>query len=170
VGNAEKLHLLALLLAADEERAEEFFVCGLDECINVNHVFRDWAHSWARRAIIKNAVRVVGPCRTTTARPPPNDPASCRFGRTQEANAATASILALDNFERFVFVLSVLCRYSDHECSILMECPRQYIQEGRVLALQHVAEWSTVGSTAECGRELNDVYGVTVQQTTRGVK
>ena len=63
-----------------------------------------------------------------------------RFGRTPEAAAAIASILGLEDFERFVFVMSVLEKYSDHDCSVLLGCSRQDVREARIRALQHLSE------------------------------
>jgi DNA-directed RNA polymerase specialized sigma24 family protein len=136
--NVENMHLLSFLLTADEAKAEESFVSSLEDCVKANHVFREWARSWARRTIIQNAVRMLAPRRNqSTATPEPGDPVCCRFGRTSEANAAITSILELEDFERFVFVMSVLYRYSEQDCSVLLGCSRQDIRETRMLALQH---------------------------------
>jgi len=143
--NMDRMHLLSFLLTADLTKAEECFVSGLEDCVKGSYVFRDWARSWAQRMIIRNAVRMLAPCRNhSTAALVPGDPVNCRFGRTQEADAAMASILGLEDFERFVFVLSVLERYSDQDCSVLLGCSRQDVRETRMRALQHVAE--SVGS------------------------
>src|ERR1700720_4400299 len=55
------LYLLAFLLTASHERAEECVVAGLDECVEENFVIREWADSWARRILIRNALRIVEP-------------------------------------------------------------------------------------------------------------
>ena len=55
------LYLLAFLLTADREKAEQCFVSGLEDAVNGNRVFKEWARSWARRVIIQNAVRVMNP-------------------------------------------------------------------------------------------------------------
>src|ERR1019366_2636448 len=60
------LYLLSFLLTVDHEKAEQCFVAGLDGCVNGNSVFREWAHSWARRVIIRHAVRMVAPNATPT--------------------------------------------------------------------------------------------------------
>jgi hypothetical protein len=72
----------------------------------------------------------------------PSDQVSCSFGRTPETGFAIGSILALKDFERFVFVMSVLEKYPDHNCSILLGCARQDIAEARIRALLHLAESS----------------------------
>ena len=139
--NMDNMHLLSFLLTADLTKAEECFVSGLEDCVKGSCVFRDWARSWARRTIIRNAVRMLAPRRNhSTAATVSGDQPNCRFGRTQEADAAIASILGLGDFERFVFVMSVLERYSDQDCSVLLDCSRQDVREARMRALQHVAE------------------------------
>jgi len=143
--DAENLYLLSFLLTADEVKAEVCFVSGFEACAQGNVVFREWARSWARRTIVQNAVRMLMPQPYHgSVMPVPRETTSCKFARTWEANAAIASILGLETFERFVFILSVLCEYSDQDCSILLECPRRNVAEVKVLALQHVAESSEI--------------------------
>src|SRR5262245_55229723 len=55
------LHLLAFLLTADQDKADQCFVSGLEDSINGNPVFREWARSWSKRAIIKNAIKALAP-------------------------------------------------------------------------------------------------------------
>jgi hypothetical protein len=142
------LHLLSFLLTGDQEKAEKCFVSGLDDCVEGNNVFRDWARSWARRAIIQNAVRMLTPRRENpTGAPPPVDPVDYGFGQTPEAKAAITNILKLRDFERFVFVLSVLDRYSDQDCSVLLGCLRQDVREAKTRALQQLAESAATSIT-----------------------
>jgi len=42
----------------------------------------------------------------------------------------------LSQLERFVFVMSVLARYSDRECSILLNCTSQDVVDARLVALR----------------------------------
>ena len=53
------------------------------------------------------------------------------------------AILELRPFDRFVYVMSVLERYSDQDCSVLLGYPRRDVVEARIRALQQV------GSAAE---------------------
>lgn len=138
------LHLLSLLLTADHEKAENCFVSGLDDCVEGNNVFREWARSWARRAIIQNAVRMLAPRQEDpTGAPAPVDSVDYGFGQTPEANAAITNILKLRDFERFVFVLSFLERYSDQDCSVLLRCSPQDVREAKTRGLQQLAESPT---------------------------
>ena len=140
--------MLSFLLTADHEKAEKCFVSGLDDCVEGNNVFREWARSWARRAIVQNAVRMLAPRQEDpTGAPAPVDSVDYGFSQTPEANAAIAHILKLRDFERFVFVLSVLERYSEQDCSVLLGCSRQDVREAKTRGLQQLAESATTSIT-----------------------
>ena len=139
------LYLLSLLLTADPEKAEQCFVSGLDDCADGNQVFKEWARSWARRAIIKNAIRMVAP------QPEAASDGSARKASAQqqpEFRVEMSALLELDSFERFACVMSVLERYSDRECALLLNCTRDSVIEARSRALQQVAH-SVEGVSAE---------------------
>ncbi len=139
--DAHSLYLFSFLLTADHKKAEQCFVAGLAECADGDSVFREWAQSWAMRVIARNAVRIIGP------HPVSERPASGTFQSTDEAahpaiglrDARFAGVLALDDFERFVYVLSVLERHSDHDCAVLLDTSRTEIREARQRAIQHIA-------------------------------
>lgn len=153
----DSMHLLSFLLTADRTKAEECFVSGLEDCVEGPYVFRDWAQSWARRTIIQNAIRRLAPRKNhSTVAGVPRDAASCGLGGTQDAGYAIARILRLEPFERLVFVMSVLERYSDQDCSVLLGCSRQDIGETRMRALLHVAEPERLGAVAPSGCASGD--------------
>ena len=119
-------YLLAFLLTADHAQAEQCFVSGLEDAVEGNTVFREWAHSWSGRAIIQNAVRLV--------KPRPDDASgglrsnsgdSDYKGPSAERQIELSAVLGLEVFERMVYVMTVLERYSDHECSLLLGCARR---------------------------------------------
>ncbi len=56
-----RLYLLSFLLTADRAMAEQCTVTGLGLSAEDNAVFRNWAHSWARRIVIHNALRLIAP-------------------------------------------------------------------------------------------------------------
>ena len=135
------LYLLSLLLTGDHKKAEECFVAGLENAVDRNRVFKDWARGWARRVIIQNALRTVDPH-------PKKE--SILNSASIEANdkivaerPEIAAVLGLQAFDRFVFVMSVLEDYSDHDCSILLGSTRRDVLAARVRALQKI------GSAAE---------------------
>jgi DNA-directed RNA polymerase specialized sigma24 family protein len=141
--NEEKdnLYHLSFLLTADHEKAQQCFVSGLEDAVKGNSVFKEWARSWARRVIIQNAVRVINP------RPPIEkyekyEYAPPSFNGSGETlaleRAEIADVLDLRPFERFVFVMLILEHYSEHECSILLGCPRRDVIAARVRGLQRL--------------------------------
>jgi hypothetical protein len=128
------LYLLSLLLTADREKAEQCFVSGLEESLEGSPVFKEWARSWARRAIIQNAVRAINP-RPKTA-DAQNAVSVIAGSKTPPvARAGMDAVMALEPFERFVYVMTILERYSDHECSLLLGCSRRDIPGARIRAV-----------------------------------
>ena len=155
--NMDSMHLLSFLLTADLAKAEECFVSGLEDCVEGTYVFRDWAQSWARRTIIQNAIRMLAPRKDhSTVADVPSDAVSCSSGQTQDADYAIARILRLEHFERFVFVMSVLERYSDQDCSVLLGCSRQDVGETRMRALLHLADPDRLRTMAPSGPASSD--------------
>jgi DNA-directed RNA polymerase specialized sigma24 family protein len=139
--NMKDLYLLAFLLTADPVQAEQCFVAGLDDCSQGNQVFKEWARGWARRVVIKNAIRLMAPAQV------PEAPRSYRLvdGQDQarrqnqaELRAEVSAIVEMPAFERFVFVLSVLEGYKDVECALLLGCTRETLRAARADALENI--------------------------------
>jgi hypothetical protein len=162
--NMASMHLLSFLLTADLTKAEKCFVCGVGDCVGGSYVFQDWARSWARRTMIQNAIRMLAP-RNNPSVEAPSDPVSCSFGRTPEAGYAIGSILRLEDFERFVFVMSVLEKYTDHDCAVLLGCARQDIAETKVRALLHLAESAGQCSLIRSGFDSKDHEETATRET-----
>ena len=130
------LYLLSFLLTADNAMAERCFVRGLDDSARGNPVFKEWAQAWARRTIIQNAIQMVQPRpRATAAVGAASDRTVALFA---EQPAGIAEIIALPTFDRFAFVMSVLERYSDQECLLLLDCNRGEVIAARTRALQQI--------------------------------
>jgi DNA-directed RNA polymerase specialized sigma24 family protein len=147
--HVDHLYTLSLLLTADHHKAEECFVAALEDCLQGNPVFREWAQPWATRTVIKNAIRIISPSRTET-----NTTAGNYDFRepTSEAGTPPAAITKLQPFDRFVYVMSVLEKYSDRECSILLDCTVEEIAGARTHTLQRLVSVVSPG-----GREVLDL-------------
>jgi len=132
------LYLLSLLLTGVPDKAEECFVEGIGESTKTNSVFKEWARSWARRTIVQSAIRLIAP--TTYPESVGNNVAATKgWSRVPVMlHAEVGAILELAPLERFVFVMSVLERYSDNDCSILLGCPRREIASLRTRALRQL--------------------------------
>ena len=141
----DSLHRLSFLLTADRQKAERCFVSGLEESVTGSRVFKEWAHSWARRTVIQNAVRIIKP------RPVEQHALSSFVSRgTAQVveQVETAAVLQLEPFERFVYVMSVLERYSDLDCSVLLGCARRDVIAARIRALEQIEMQSTFALSA----------------------
>ena len=139
-----ELYKLSFLLTRDPEKAERCLVTGLDDCVIGNGVFREWARSWAKRAIVQNAIREL--------KPRPNHSNSPMSGATfPDAKQLLTdpgldfemdAVFRLEDFERFVLIMSVLEHYSEHDCALLLGCSSREIREGRARALQELTDSS----------------------------
>jgi hypothetical protein len=126
------LYLLSFLLTADHDKAEQCLVSAMEECVEGMGVFMDWARSWTRGAVIKRAIQMI--------RPAPDHSGyvsliSLRRPATPAEYNPFATILLLDAFERFVFVMSILEGQSEEECANLLRCSRRDVMIAQVLAL-----------------------------------
>src|SRR5579863_8060976 len=129
-----RLYRLSFLLTGDEPTAEQCFLGGLQMAKEGNQIFKNWAEAWARRMIILDAIRVLHPQLIVNN--------SESFGRLA-GDCATdrieiAEIVKLPMFERFAFVMSVLEGYSDHECSLHLDCTRATVAASRARALERI--------------------------------
>lgn len=139
--NMDSLYRLAFLLTADRDKAEQCFTAGFEDSVQANWVFQSCAHSWAKRMIVQNAIEELEP-----------QPGAARAARASIGNDVSRyfndfelyPVLALEDFQRFVFVMSVLERYSDHECSLLLGCVDHDIGEARLQAFQEIGDSSCI--------------------------
>jgi DNA-directed RNA polymerase specialized sigma24 family protein len=148
-----RLYRLSFLLTADHSLAEKCFVRGLDDSSSSNRVFKEWLQSWATRNIIQNAIQIV--------RPRPGDRKTSKGEAAMGQFAELAAVIELPPFERFTFVLSVLERYSDQECSLLLNSNRGEVIAARTRALQSIGK----AAEARLQRAGDGVYGHRVTAT-----
>ena len=138
----ESLYVLSFLLTGNQDEAEQCFLEGLDACVNGISVFREWAAVWARRIIIRHALRM------TAARPgflrwAPSLVESAAEGVTSKISLQRITftrVLALEDFERSVFVLSILEGYSTQTCALLLAVSQKEALEACARALRHIAD------------------------------
>ena len=141
IEDLDGLYQLSCLLARDHHTAEQCFVGGLQDCVAGSSVFREWARSWAKRAIIQNAIRELKPRPGLSSSP---TPAAIFLDIGQLSSFAATyfaidDVLGLEDYERFVFVLSVLEHYSQHDCALLLGCSVREVREAHVRALNDLA-------------------------------
>ena len=140
----KELYQLSLILTRHPSRAKRCLVSGLEDCVSGNRVFREWALSWAKRTIVLNAIRELKP-RPNHSNSPLSGAAFPDIDQLSSGpvrHFAMDGVLALEDFERFVFVMSVLEHYSEHDCSLLLGCSAREVREARGRALEELMESS----------------------------
>ncbi len=135
--DTKPLYLLAFLLTANHKQSEQCFVSTVDEAFKEQAVFKEWARSWVRRRLIENAIAMVSP-------------ASHRNGQKRDLCGAGGDetrqeceidpVTKLEAFERFVFVMSILERYSNWDCSLLLGCTINQVADTRMKALRRLPD------------------------------
>ena len=139
--NLNGLYQLSYVLTGDDEKAKQCFVAGFEDAVKASDVFKDCARSWAKRAIIKNAIRALQPkaadSDSTLSASVVSKKNKLRIIRN--GHLEIDSVLALEDFERFVFVMTVLEHYSDHDSALLIGCSIAQIRAARICALEEIA-------------------------------
>jgi len=136
------LFRLSLQLTADAEKAESCLILAMRECFANSNVSKEWALIWARRTVIRNAIRLV----LETENAMPKDicseagpdfhlqPSEYRIEALRESPA----ILELPGFDRLAFVICVLERYSILDCALLLKKSPKAVNDARVRAINLV--------------------------------
>jgi len=136
------LYQLSFLLTADHQKAEHCFAAGLEDSMRSPGVFKERAGSWAKRTIVQNAIGQLKPeprtGRSSTFTIPPYV-RQLSTGENENGQFGLKAVLALPDFERFVFVMSVLEHYSAHDSGLLLGCSPGDIREARARAVEQMA-------------------------------
>ena len=127
------LYLLAFLLTANHEKAEQCFATTAEQALEEHTVFKEWARSWIKRCLIKNAIGVAFPESTSSIED--REFWNARQHTTAVADNEIDAVTQLPVLERCVFVMSILERYSDWECSVLLGCGTRNVAKARMRAL-----------------------------------
>ena len=138
----KEFYQLSFLLTRDPAKAERRFVSGLDDCVSGNRVFRDWARFWAKRTTVQDAIRELKPRPSQSDSPLSGAMFSDmdQHSRSPGGHFEIDAVLRLADFDRFLFVMSALEHYSEHDCALLLGCSARDIREGRTRALKELAD------------------------------
>jgi DNA-directed RNA polymerase specialized sigma24 family protein len=139
----DELYQLAFLLTRAPVKAERCLVASIEDCATGSPVFRPWARSWAKRNIIKNAIRELKPRPGHSYLSSPRT--SSHVGQPLNGSSQCfqiAAVLELVDFERFVFAMCVLENYSQHDCALLLECSLSAIREASARAFAGLVDAS----------------------------
>jgi DNA-directed RNA polymerase specialized sigma24 family protein len=124
------LYSLAVLLTADHKAAEQCFLVAFDDCLNGADVFPGWTRSWSRRAIVKQAIRIV--------KPRPDDSDSPFVTSPVDTQDVPDRLMQMRPFDRFVFAMTMLERYTVREAAAFLNCVPSDVEKARVRVLRHI--------------------------------
>jgi DNA-directed RNA polymerase specialized sigma24 family protein len=65
-------------------------------------------------------------------------------------------VLALEDFDRFVFVLTVLDRYTEQECAELLNCSIKEVSKARFRAFDQIANSHRASFSHETAKNLQE--------------
>ncbi len=148
VKDMKPLYLLAFLLTANHQDAEQCFATALEAASEAT-VFRDWVRPWIRRILIKVAIHRV------LRRPGDNGQTRDSWGDSGAGTSLFNAVAQLGSLERLVFVIVVLERYSIKECSLLLDRSEQAIVTARSHALEDLSSNCAIAaSLATSGEKL----------------
>jgi len=146
-----RLQRLSLLLTANSEAGKRCLTRAFRECISSSSVSKEWALSWTRRVVIRNAINLVmspgGETLDNTRDETGNGLVAFSHDDSPAVIADYESILDLPELDRFVFVICVLENYSMYDCALLLDRSLRDINE----ALHRV------GNQARQVSELDDI-------------
>jgi DNA-directed RNA polymerase specialized sigma24 family protein len=142
----QPLYLLSFLLTANHSTAEQCYVEAFVNVASGNRIFKEWAFSWSKLNLIKNAIRLAFDGGVRNEHPDTWHAAAPRH----EIDCLTR----LQPLERFVFVMSVLEQYSDRECAMLLNCTVQGVVEARLRALEAIAKSDRTSFQESLTKEL----------------
>jgi hypothetical protein len=125
------LQRLALLLTANSEAAKLCLIRTFRECISGCSVSKEWIPSWTRRVVIRNAISLVMIPRDESFVNTNDDAIAFSQDDMLSAIAQFEPILGLPAFDRLVFVICVLERYSMYDCALLLRRPPRDVNEAR---------------------------------------
>jgi len=129
----KSLYRLAFLLTTNHHDAEQCFVATIDASSKQQTVFKPRALLWLKRSVIKNAIQIVLPAAATGKR---ESSSAGQPGTPGDSDLDAVTQLA--PLERFIFVMSVLERYSDWECSLLLGYHLKEVAKLRTRALREL--------------------------------
>jgi DNA-directed RNA polymerase specialized sigma24 family protein len=139
--DTKPLYLLAFLLTANHKESEQCFFSTAEEAFKEQAVFKEWARSWVKRRLIERAIEIVSPAS------PRNGQKRDLWGAGQHETQRAFDIdtvTRLDPFERFVFVMSILERYSNWDCAVLLGCSISTVAHTRMRALHRLRALATL--------------------------
>lgn len=146
VAAMKDLFCLAFLLIANSERAEDCVIRSMRECFRNRYILKERLPDWVRDSVVRNGMKIVRDIDGLSFGDAPRDsiplvpePSQPSIGTTDYS----AGILELSNFDRLVYVICILERYTSGRCAMLLGMSREQVWDARNRALAHIAEFES---------------------------
>lgn len=130
----DSLYRLAFMITANHADAEECLLLALSRALIEKYVFKEFAFTWSKRALIICAIKIAFERSDT-----PAHKRDLWRGDFQSASDLINGLTQCEPVERVAFVMAVLERISLTECALLLGLTRQGVAAAQVRALEHVA-------------------------------
>jgi len=149
---------LSLQLTAEANKAERCLTLAMNDCFGTNTIIKNFARTWARRMVIRNAIYLVLGINNDFAQDVESEfhlqPRRYRPGELRESLA----VLELPEFDRLVFVICVLERLSILDCALLLRKSPKDVNDAMLRATNQIAsfpgrndtEMTTTSRTSTC--------------------
>ncbi len=161
---------LAFLLIANCAKAEECLIAAMNDWIYGNSVAEAWMRTWARRILIRNAIHIVAEVQEDHS-DIPDVPRPSVDLKPEEITPSVfgefSAVLDLPDFERIVFVLCILERYSIQDCALLVGRLQQDVREAKVRAVERVAIHEG-GTPRRNANHTNSIYPGSIKNEELG--
>ena len=137
-GEITELLRLALHLTADAEKAEICLILAMRDCFESGTVSREWLSRWARRLVVRNAIRLV--LGTESEIYEDSESIFClpASDDLRDSLRDSVAIFQLDDFDRLAFVICVFERYSPLDCALLLRTKLNDVKAAIVRAKNQV--------------------------------
>ncbi len=148
--DTKHLYLLAFLLTTNHRESEQCFVSTVEKAFKEQAVFKEWVRPWVKRTLIENAIKIVLPA---LARNGQRRELWSAGQRETQGQCEIDSVTKLAAFERFVFVMSILERYSNWDCALLLGCSMNQVAQARMKALRRLPDLAVLvsrGNDSQC--------------------
>jgi DNA-directed RNA polymerase specialized sigma24 family protein len=131
------LYLLAFLLTANHQDAEQCLHKVIEEALKQKWVFKGWVRSWIKRCLVTHAIRIASASRGQGEK---NRNSWFQTESSDRLSSLANAVTRVDLLPRFAFVLVTLEGYSIRECSRLLNCTTEKVVSYRTRALQQLRE------------------------------
>ena len=129
---------LSMQLTADAQKAERCLILAMRDCFGRNTIARGFAQVWARRMVIRGAIRIVLGIDNDHVSDERSEfhlqPTAYRIEELRESIA----VLDLPDFDRIAFVICVLERLSVLDCALLLRTSPKDVNGAIVRATNRV--------------------------------